>query len=656
MTATTCKPTFKNRIKSLWKPPKRVKAEEWIPKNVKTPKGSEYEGYCNYDLAPHTREVFRAFDDPSIREIYLIWATRSAKTTTVTGCMMHAAVNCPKPMAFGSCDEPSTSRTVDEMIYPMLENCAATVGLIPVKGKRPADMILFDRCRVRLAYGGSPATVAGYPACYLFGNEWDKWPHRKNTEAQAANSFKQRAKGYPYDSKAIYESTPGHIESSRIWKLRNAKRTQRREFYVPCPHCLHYQTLKFEQLEWEGKGDPEADPILAAESAVYLCEDCGLPIQNDDRAEMMRAGKWVAEGQTIDREGRIHDKPDVESAYVCFGPLSTLYSLLISGWDQIVADYLACGDDPDKLRDFTNSTLALPWDPAPEEADPEELVRILRSDEDHIGICPLWSRFITRAVDVQSKSAGYEFPWQVCAWGEGGRGATVDKGTAFGFQELNGILNRRDYPHADSGPHLYIPFDLVDSGDGNSTDDIYDLCRNRPYCFPLKGSSTSLTKHYSLSEISNDLGNQKQTETKERRLLNREVLLVIVNSMRSQFWLQRILDGRLKPDAVNRFTIPVELTDDSDFLEELLNEYPEIEYGPDGFYTKGWKRRTRNPNDQRDLIRYNWAAAQIITNNGQEWYLLPERPTITEEVRTPRRNKKKKNSLLQGGGRQWPDR
>lgn len=646
--------TIKNRIQSLWEPPEKVYAEEWIPNNVKTPKGSEYEGYCSYKLAPHTRDVFRAFDDDSIREIYLIWATRSAKTTTMTGLMMHAAVNRPKPMAFGSCDEPSTERTVEEMIYPMIENCAATAGLVPPEGKRPSDTIPFDRCRIRKAYGGSPGTVAGYPACYLFGNEWDKWPHRKSSgEAQPANSFKQRAKGYPYESKAIYESTPGHIETSRIWKLRNAKRTQRREYYVPCPHCLHHQTLRFEQLTWEGKGDPEADQILAAETAVYLCEDCGRPIQNEDRAEMMRAGKWVAEGQTIDRNGIIHREPDVQSAYICFGPYSTLYSLLISGWDQIVAEWLACGDDQDKIRDFYNSTLALPWDPAPDEADPNELARILRSELDSIGICPEWSRFITRAVDVQSKAAGYEFPWQVCAWGEGGRGASIDKGTAYGFQELTGILNRRDYPHADKGPNLLVPFDLIDSGDGNATDDVYNFCRSRPYCFPLKGASTHMPKNYTLSEIDNRL-RKEQSETKERRLLRGEVLLVLVNTMRSQFWLQRILDGRINPEAINRYTIAQELADDDEFLEELLNEYPEIEYGPDGFYTKGWKRRTRTPNDQRDLIRYNWTAAQIITNNGQEWYLLPDRPNPAEEVRTPRRKRKPKNSLLNGGGRQWP--
>ena len=487
---------------ALWKPPEKVYAEDWIPKNVKTPKGSEYEGYCNYDLAPHTREVFRAFDDDSIREIYLIWATRSAKTTTMTGLMMHAAVNRPKPMAFGSCDEPSTNRTFDEMIYPMLENCAATADLIPARGKRPADMVVFDRCRVRKAFGGSPATVAGYPACFLFGNEWDKWTRRKSSEAQAANSFKQRAKGYPYESKAIFESTPGEIEHSRIWKLKNAKRTQRREFKVPCPHCLHHQTLEFDRLSWDGKGDPEADQILAAESAVYHCEKCDRPIQNEDRAEMMRAGKWVAEGQTIDTKGRIHGKPDVDSGYVCFGPLSTLYSLLISGWDQIVSDWLACGDDQDKIRDFYNSTLALPWDPAPDNIDPNEIAVRLKSEDDVLGICPAWSIFITLCVDVQSKHAGWEFPWQVCAWGLGGRGSLVDYGTAQGWDEISGVLNSQEYPHVDGGLPLRSPFQVVDSGDGNATETIYGFCRQRNRCHPLKGMSHHFVQAFSLSDLS----------------------------------------------------------------------------------------------------------------------------------------------------------
>lgn len=652
--------TIKNRVKALWSPPEKVYAEEWIPNNVKTPKGSEYEGYCSYKLAPHTRDVFRAFDDDEVREIYLIWATRSAKTTTMTGLMMHAASNRPKPMAFGSCDEPSTNRTVDEMIYPMIENCAATADLVPPEGKRPADTIPFDRCRIRLASGGSPGTVAGYPACYLFGNEWDKWPHRKSSgEAQPANSFKQRAKGYPYESKAIYESTPGHIETSRIWKLRNAKRTQRREYYVPCPHCLYYQTLKFEQLTWEGKDDPNADEVAAAESAVYICEDCGKPIQNEDRAEMMRAGRWVAEGQTIDRKGRIHGKPTVQSAYICFGPYSTLYSLLISGWDQIVAEWLACGDDQDKKRDFYNSTLALPWDPAPDKVDPNALIVLLKSDEDRLGVCPLWSIFLTFVVDVQSKSAGWEFPWQACSWGMGGRGSLVDYGTARGFDDLSGIINSREYPHADGGTPLRPIFTLIDSGDGNATETVYGFCRQRDRCSPLKGMSHKFVQAFTLNDLSDVKSNPNdliEETNKLRRFLMGEMMLVGVNTFRSQMWLFRILEGRTKRGDLDWFSIPPEAAEDTSLLEELVNEYPEWDFGPEGFQIKGWNRRTRNPNDQRDLLRYSWTAANMITNHGAEWWMLPARAPVSQKQTTSHNSYQSTNPLTDGGGRQWPNR
>lgn len=650
--------SLKHRIQPLWAPPEKVYAEEWIPNNVKTPEGSEYEGYCNYNLAPHTRDVFRAFDDDHVREIYLIWATRSAKTSTTVALMMHAAVNRPKPMAFGSCDQPSTDRTVEEMIYPMIENCEATVDLVPPEGKRPADTIPFDRCRVRKAFGGSPGTVAGYPACYLFGNEWDKWPHRKSSEAQPANSFKQRAKGYPFESKAIYESTPGHIETSRIWKLRNAKRTQRREFYVPCPHCLHHQTLKFEQLSWEGKDDPEADEVLAAESAVYLCEDCGLPIQNEDRAPMMRAGKWIAEGQTVDRNGEIHDEPTVNSGYICFGPLSTLYSLLISGWDQIVAEWLACGDDQDKIRDFTNSTLALPWDPAPDKVDPHEIGVRLKSDEDVLAVCPLWSIFLTFVVDVQSKLAGWEFPWQACSWGIGGRGSLVDYGTASGFEELSGIINGRVYPHADGGTPLQPVFTLIDSGDGNATETIYGFCRQRERCHPLKGMSHPFVQAFTLNDLSDAKSNsvdQIEETNKLRRFLMGEMMLVGVNTFRSQMWLHRILEGRTKQGDNDWFSIPPEAAENNDLLEEFVNEYPEWDFGSNGFQIKGWKRRTRNPNDQRDLLRYSWTSANIITNHGSEWWMLPSRAPVNQQETTPQHSQTS-NPLTAGGGRQWPNR
>lgn len=560
------------------------------------PLEAEYNGLFDFDMAPHTRGVLDAWDDETVRQIYLCWATRNMKTSLMISIMLCAAANYPSPMGYGSCDEMSVDRSIDEQLYPMLRRCAATAEKLGPLAKQGRDNIRLKDCRIRKAFGGSPASVAGWPAKFIFVNEADKWPRRLSREADAVRGFTNRVRGFPYDSKIMIESTPDILHpdpalSSRIWGYLTAKGTDQRTYKVECPYCGHWQVLDFGTrdsawgIKWDQSKSGHSDPRKAEETAHYRCPAKGCKILNQDRADMMRSGQWVSNGQSINRKGKIVGRRAVNSPNVGFGPLGSEYSLLIDGWGQLAREFLACNGEVTKLKDFTNSVRSLPWDPQPEKIDRNELGKRLCHDVDR-GVCPEWAVFLTRGCDVQNH--GTTIIWSVVAWGPGGRSAVIDFGECSSQAEYSNLHRTSLYRHADGGPPLSVLLTLIDSGDGNVTDDIYRLCRSLPHCFPCKGGTHKFEKAFKPSDLHDSDGIP--------------IKLIFVHSERSQGWIESHLRGYAKSAPFNLFR---EARFDASYIDQLLSE-AKVE--------NAWTKL--GVQDQRDAVRYAWVAAQMCTDDG----------------------------------------
>lgn len=588
-----------------WRPPVRPLATEWIPKNVWMPLEAEYNGLFDFDLAPHTRGVLEAWDDETVRQIYLCWATRNMKTSLMISIMLCAAANYPSPMGYGSCDEMSVDRSIDEQLYPMLRRCGATAAKLPVIAKQGRDNIRLTDCRIRKAFGGSPASVAGWPAKFIFVNEADKWPRRASREADSVRGFTNRVRGFPYDSKIMIESTPDILHpdpalSSRIWGYLTAKGTDQRRYYVECPHCGHWQTLDFGNkdtawgIKWDHPKSGHSDPLMAEATAHYRCPQKGCKIVNQDRPDMMRSGRWLSNGQTINRKGKLVGKRAVNSPNVGFGPLGSEYSLLIDGWGQLAREFLACNGELVKLKDFENSVRALPWDPQPDKIDPKTLRERLCT-ELPARLCPEWAVLLTRGCDVQNH--GNTIVWSVVAWGPRGRSAVIDYGICNSQLEYINLHRTALYRHADGGPPLDVMVTLIDSGDGNVSDDVYRLCRSLPRCYPCKGSTSKLERAFKPSNLHDSDGIPVQ--------------LIFVNSERSQGWIESHLRGYNRSAP---FNLPNEARYDAIYVEQLLNEHK-----VDGVWTK------LGVQDYRDTVRYAWAGAMMCTDDGAAFDFMQPR-------------------------------
>ena len=622
-------------------PPIVPKSTAWIPEHIAMPDGSEYDHF-SFDMAPHTRGPLEAWDDPMIRTIILCWGTRMCKTSTMISLLIFAGVFTPRPMVWGGPDEESVTSDFNEKHYPMLEKCEATRSQLLPKSRRGTKSILLRRCRIRKAYSGGKATVAGFPACYVFATEIDKWTGNQSTEADAFESISQRNKGYPLESKFVAESTPSTLERSRIWKLVTAPTTDQRLFQVPCPHCGEFQILERGTkdtpygLKWKSPPTGKSDVALAEATAYYECRHCHKAIHDHHRHDMMRRGQWVSKGQSIDKQGKVTGTREVTSSTVAFGPCSSLYSLWF-GWGIAAKHIVEAGHIPKKIRDNQNSFWALPFDPKPPAVEPHQVAMRLIDRSTVLRLVPEWAVFLTRGIDVQDK--GKTFVWVVMAWGPGGRGHVVDFGVTVGVEQFQIMCAAQIYQHADGGQPLRPTLSMIDSSD--STEAVYELCRNWKglgIILPTKGSSTSdFNETFRPSRLEED-GRPEKTRTKIRR---GELVLIIVNVKRTNHWMQGHIDGSHEGTIVARLTLPPDCDLPSDFILQLTNEYED---------DKGnWKKL--GVNDDRDAVRMAYVGKMYITNHGKHDNALPARPAVSQRATAGKTREKKPNPYTEGTGR-----
>ena len=610
---------------------------DWVCRNIILPPGSEIKGPYSIDLFPHTREVFECFDDPDIERITLQWASRLGKTATFIACMVKTAATSPCPMAFADADEKSVKRVLTR-IWATMEKVHALKPKLPPKHLRSQVMVALTDCLIHGAWSGSPASAADYGAKIVVKNEASKMSKRKSEEAPFAELMNERAKGFAR-KKILQASTPTRKGKCYIERERLAGDNRAR--LVPCPHCNLFQELvegdpvydrggifiglKNGGLRWERSSNGHSSPEVARATAWYECAGCKKKIHEHHRSAMLRAGVWCPEGCTVDSNGRLAGTPARPGSHASFGPLSTLHSLIPGVSIGVVAEESVksrekneqAGDSRAKRINFINSWMALTYDDAPKETEPNELAARLCVPSQFLRICPTWVRFLTRGVDVQIPDNRWQFWWEVWGWGEKGRGALVDYGVS-SREELSIEIQTRYYDHADGGAKLRAPLTLIDSG--NHANDVYALCREFRGVLPVKGSSTS-----TFPTMFRVTGVEKGDGTSDKDLIVRlgGLVLIEANTEKTNWWVQNSITGLIGPDDANGVSFPQELAMDEDFFRQWSAEYPTNMVNDKGYDVHEWKKRHKN--EWRDAGRYAMVAAWYQTQHGKLFSQLPPR-------------------------------
>lgn len=425
---------------------------DWCAQNIVLPREvSATPGRYDLDAYPYWRGVFDACEDEETERVVLL------KSTQVGGTIFWISLGCalstlsPAPGMFVAPDRDA-SRELREKIYAVAEASGMAHQLPPARLRNDRWIDLgAARWHAGIAY--NTQTLSGKSCRTVFQTEVDRYRQRKNF-GDPTLIARERTKAF-FRSLELEEGTPSD-ENSRIDAAY--RESDQRRYHVPCPHCGHYQELRFFPLRkgpyagFGGVAGTKTDdgkyvtPDEAAKTAHYLCEqECR--IESEEKDDMVRAGQWLPKGVTLDKRGKRHGSP-LRSARVAGFRLNALYAQTVSFAKMAIA-YLERRGKDSTLQTFWNDWLGQRWKKKGKAPNWRRLGVRLRGDH-AAGTVPGWALFATAGADP---GPGY-IRWTVRAWGEGSTSALIAYGTTRNdgrrrlshFAELLPELLEREWP------------------------------------------------------------------------------------------------------------------------------------------------------------------------------------------------------------------
>ncbi len=485
-------------------PPPLIKGAEWADRFRIVSKGSSSRpGPWRTDLVPYTRAIMDAACDPEIKEIIWVACRQVAKTETILNIIGRRIHVEPVPQFYACEDEGKFNEWSKKRFALMLRDT-------------PVLRALVRDARIR----GSDNTIQAksYPGGFLMGG----WATSSNTATSFAvaaeyfderDSYKETNLGdyckvaepmldtWQPDTLSVKISTPGDrlenpagtpLDAPRFSPIeREYHDSDQRRYYVPCPHCGEFQTLKFANLKWNK--DPLAAYYLCGEfdesdKKVRLVKGCGAIIEERHKTEMLARGGWRAEnanGPRVPGRAGFH--------------LNKLYSPFVS-WGQMAAAFVTAkrSGDPGQLKAFVTMWLAEGWEPPQQKIETSE---ITDRREDYggpdgrggehpvpVGVClpvagvdvhpdRLEAEILGFGLNLENWSLDY-----IVVWGDPTKAET--------WERLKSEVITREFIRAD-GVRLKVTCTAIDSG-GGFTNEVYAFAHaNRGYrVFPIKGAST----------------------------------------------------------------------------------------------------------------------------------------------------------------------
>lgn len=470
---------FRRVIRKTLVPPEQISVSEWAEKYRVLDETSNISGRWSNSITPYLIGIMNTFLDPWVREIYFCKSTQVGGTEALINLLCYILMLIPAPTM---------------IVYPTKELAAdisngklkPAFRLIPeikknfLERKSKQALLKFKRMAIYLRSAETPAQLASIAIKYLFFDEIDKMGGASQKEASPYNLAKERTKTYSSQSKIYACSTPT-LKTNYIWRLHeNADEV--RHYFVPCPHCGEMIELKWGQVIFDKDEDKKLSPYERAQSAIYVCQECGCIINNSDKPGMLQKGEWCA----VKKRG--NGKPKTVGFWI-----NSLYSVFVT-WESIVEEFLKSKDDPDELQNFVNSWLAEPWEETKLKTS-TELVLERQTDLEQY-ILPEWTKLLTGGIDVQETC----LYWTIRAWGNFSTSQNVAHGQVFSMREIERIMNLK-YTMSD-GTEMVINLALMDSGD--QTDLVYDFCTdNSDWVLPCKGASKpiQMASHYKISKV-----------------------------------------------------------------------------------------------------------------------------------------------------------
>lgn len=579
---------FPEELKAF-KPPERYTVSEWADNFRVLTSVSAEPGRWRTNRTPYLKEPMDRFTDPLIEKIVLCFGAQLGKTETELNMIGYALDQTSSPTMMVYPTDTIAKFASDKRVQPMIKSVKSINDKFDENSKL-LELDFNNGNYMVLVGANSPSSLSSRSIKYLFFDEIDKYPAFAGKEADPIKLATERTKTF-VDKKIVMVSTPT-VESGNIWQAFMSA-NERRQYYVPCPHCGVSQTLKFKQIKWPEEHNDNADMIR--DTAYYECEHCGERIYDKHKMEMLRRGEWraVNESQSKVRSVSYH--------------LSSIYSPWVTFGD-VAYEFKNSKDAPATLMNFINSWLAEPWKSSKTKST--QNMEFTQSNYP-CGVVPDKAVLLIASVDVQLD----HFWWEVRAYAPGVKSYLIDYGQASTWEDLEEIIINREYP-SEYGESRQVMKAGIDSG--FRTDEVYQFCSRFPeVCIPVKGSSnhSTMAAPYTMTSL-------------EKGVVGGLKLYVLNTDYWKDFIFARMIRLADEDGTIHLYKeCPQEY---SDHLRS--EEKQEIRNVKTGAVTVQWKPLTSHPvNHLLDTCTYNAAVADIA---GVKYLVEPADYEETEEVET----------------------
>ncbi len=453
------------------KPPPRLTVSQWADANRQlSAEASAEAGKWDTRRAEYQRGIMDSVSDPLIDHTVVMKSAQVGWTEIINNIVGYFIDQDPAPMLVLQPTLAMGEAWSKDRLAPMIRDTQClTSRVADSKARDSGNTILhkkFAGGHLTIAGANSPASLASRPIRVVLADEIDRYPASAGAEGDPLSLAHKRANNF-WNRRKLSGSTPTIAGVSRIeaaWEL-----SDKRRFYVPCPHCGERQVLSWQQVWWP-KG-PEGEHLY--KQAAYICSECGAHWDDAERWGAARHGEWRATAPFNGIAG-FH----IWEAYSPWVKLA-----------ETVKSFLDAKGHPETLKVWVNTVLGEPFVEKGEAPDWQRLYD-RREPSIELGRPPPWVGLLTASFDVQ-RSGGGRLEGDIWGWGPnetpGGPprrvlvehieidGDAADEGTWARMDEQIA----REWTSAD-GRRMRLGKVAIDTGDGVNTMHIYAWARRHP--------------------------------------------------------------------------------------------------------------------------------------------------------------------------------
>ena len=458
-----------------FKAPENLTVSQWADRYRKlSPENSAEAGLWKTSRTPYLKEIMDSFTDDRVNHIVVVAGSQVGKTECELNMLGYLIDQDPGPAMF---IQPTLDMAEDfskRRLDPMLRDTGPLKDKIEraksrsgnnttLKKKYPGGMLT-------LAGSNSPASLAGTPSRYVFGDEVDRWAKDAGGEGSPWKLLQARTTTF-YNKKMVEVSTPTTKGRSAI---ADAFDLGTQEYWcVKCPDCGEYHFIDFNSMRFKPKViKVGGHKQYIVDEVNYACPECGCC--NSEQTMRHQPMEWVAKSPEAIKNG-------------CRSFWINAFTSPWKSWKEIVREFLEAKDDPEKLKTVYNTLFGQLWE---ERATVDE-DEIKSRAEEYDAELPDGVLCLTCGVDTQDDRLEYE----VVGYGYYEENWGIEKGIIMGkpsdeetWMKLDAVIDRAY--HFKDGKALRISLTFVDSG-GHYTQEVYEQCARRigKRVFATKGAN-----------------------------------------------------------------------------------------------------------------------------------------------------------------------